>query len=273
MERREAQFRYHGAMRFDSTRIIPIAVACLLLPAPGAWPARSRQLSSSSSAQHVGKPSSAADSTLDPGSVGHSVYRNKTLAFKCKIPPGWVLRTDEMNTRPPTEDPQPNDGPSREKSDKAPANKPDAGSGSVLLAAFSRPPEATGEDVNSSIVIAAESSASYPGLKDAAQYFGPLTEVATARGFKVVNEPYPFLSGTKMLVRGDFAKDRGTRAMHQATLVTLGRGYAISFTFIGGTEDELEEMIQGLVFEGRPRPSSSVPKKQLRGDDSAFLGR
>jgi hypothetical protein len=156
-----------------------------------------------------------------------------------------------MNARPPSGDPQPKDVPSPDKSDTAPAKKPAASSGSVLLAAFSRPPEATGEDVNSSIVIAMESSASYPGLKDAAQYFGPLTEVATAQGFKVVNEPYQFLSGTKMLVRGDFAKERGTRAMHQTTLVMLGRGYAISFTFIAGTEDEREELIQGLSFRAQ----------------------
>jgi hypothetical protein len=246
-------------MRLRSTRIIPIAVACLLLPsALRAWPAQSRPLSSSSSAQHVRKPSSAADSTLDPGSVGNGVYRNKALAVACKIPPGWVLRTDEMNSRRPSDDPQPNDGPSPDKSDNTPARKPAASSGSVLLAAFSRPPEATGEDVNSSIVIAAESSTSYPGLKDAAQYFGPLSEVATAQGFKVVNEPYQFLSGTKMLVRGDYAKDRGRRAMHQTTLVMLRRGYAISFTFIGGTEDELEELIQGLSFAG---PASTLNQR------------
>jgi hypothetical protein len=235
--------------------MIPIAVACLLLSSSlRAWQAQSRQSSSSapsSSAQHLRKPSSAADSTLDPGSVGNGVYRNRALAVACKIPPGWVLRTDEMNTPRPRDDPQPNDGPSHDPGDNAPAKKPDASGGSVLLAAFSRPPEATGEDVNSSIVIVAERSTSYPGLKDAAQYFGPLTEVATAQGFKVVNQPYPFLSGTKMLVRGDFAKDRGSRAMHQTTLVMLGRGYAISFTFIGGTEDELEELIQGLSFPAR----------------------
>jgi hypothetical protein len=39
--------------------------------------------------------------------------------------------------------------------------------------------------------------------------------------------------------------------MHQTTLVMLGRGYAISFTFIGATEDEVEELIQGLSFRGR----------------------
>jgi hypothetical protein len=251
-------------MRLHSPRIIPVAVAGLLLPcALPAWQAQSRQSSSSPSsspsAQHLRKPSSAADSTLDPGSVGNGVYRNRALAVACKIPPGWVLRTDEMNTHPPRDDPQPNQAPSHDPGDDAPAKRPDASSGAVLLAAFSRPPEATGEDVNSSIVIAAERSSSYPGLKDAAQYFGPLTEVATAQGFKVVNQPYPFLSGTKMLVRGDFAKDRGTRAMHQSTLVMLGRGYAISFTFIGGTEDELEELIQGLRFQAQASTLNQRP--------------
>jgi hypothetical protein len=90
------------------------------------------------------------------------------------------------------------------------------------------------------------------------QYFGPLTEVATAQGFRVVNEPYQFLAGTKTLVRGDFAKDRGTRVMHQTTLVMLARGYAISVTFIGGTEHEVEELIQKLSFAGAARPTEAA---------------
>jgi hypothetical protein len=133
--------------------------------------------------------------------------------------------------------------------------KPDASkkadsskTGRVLLAAFSRPPLARAEDVNASILIAAESAASYPGLKDAAQYFGPMTEVAEAQGFEVDEEPYEFAVGTKTVVRGDFEKDVGTRVMRQSTLVMLARGYAISFTFIGGTEDEVEELVQGLSF-------------------------
>jgi hypothetical protein len=108
--------------------------------------------------------------------------------------------------------------------------------------------------VNGSIVIAAESAAAYPGLKDAAQYFGPVTEVALAQGFEVVEEPYDFVIGTKKVVRGDFQKDVGSRVMRQSTLVVLARGYAISFTFIGGTEDEVEEWVQGLSFGVSPRP-------------------
>jgi hypothetical protein len=120
--------------------------------------------------------------------------------------------------------------------------------GRVLLAAFSRPPEARAEDVNSSILIAAESAASYPGLKDAAQYFGPVTEVAKAQGLEVKEEPYEFAVGTRTVVRGDFQKNVGTRVMRQSTLVVLAQGYAVSFTFIGGTEDEVEELVQGLSF-------------------------
>jgi hypothetical protein len=36
--------------------------------------------------------------------------------------------------------------------------------------------------------------------------------------------------------------------MRQSTLVVLARGYAVSLTFIGGTEDEVEELIEGLSF-------------------------
>lgn len=148
------------------------------------------------------------------------------------------MRTDDMNTRD-------------DETPKANATQPVASSGKaglVLLAAFSRPPAARAEDVNASILIAAESIASYPGLKDAAQYFGPVTEIAKARGFEIDEEPYEFVVGTKTLVRGDFEKNVGTRVMRQSTLVMLARGFAVSFTFIGGTEDEVEELVQGLSF-------------------------
>lgn len=125
--------------------------------------------------------------------------------------------------------------------------------GKVLLAAFSRPPEAKGPDVNSSILIAAEPVAAYPGLKDAAQYFGPLTEVAQAQGFSVDEEPYETSIGGKTLVRGDFHKDVGSRVMRQSTVAFLARNYAVSVTVIGGTEDEVEDLLDGLEFSRSSR--------------------
>jgi len=202
---------------------------------------------SSSSAKHVHKPA-ASDSALDPGAVTDGVYRNKTLALSCNIPPGWVLRTDEMNAR----DVEPNDDePKQEKDDKPdPAAPPPASSAGakVLLAAFARPPQAKGEDINSSILIAAESASSYPGLKEPAQYFEPLIEVAKAQGFALEEDPYEIAIGPKTLVRGDFHKDVGSRVMHQSTLVMLAHGYAISITIIGGTDDEVEDLVDGLSF-------------------------
>jgi hypothetical protein len=118
----------------------------------------------------------------------------------------------------------------------------------VLLAAFSRPPEAKGEDVNASILIVAESAAAYPGLKEAAQYFGPLIEVAKAQGFTMEEDPYDIAIGGKTLVRGDFHKDIGSRVMRQSTLAMLAHGYAISITVIGGTDDEVEDLVDGLSF-------------------------
>ena len=186
-----------------------------------------------------------ADSPVDPGTISAGVYRNAGFGFTCKIPAGWVLRTEEINAR---------DDESAEPGSGKPAT--DSGTtGRVLLAAFSRPPEARGEDVNSSILIAAESVAAYPGLKDAAQYFDPVTEVAKAQGFEIDDDPYEFVVGTKTLARVDFQKDVGSRVMRQSTLVMLARGYVVSFTFIGGTEDEVEELVQGLSFGASGKPA------------------
>jgi hypothetical protein len=189
----------------------------------------------SSSSKPTKKSSSGKTSPLDSGSVSNGVYRNPGFGFSCKIPEGWVLRTEEMN-----------EGATREGQ---------AGAGTVLLAAFSRPPLARGEDVNSSIVIAAESASAYPGLKEAVQYLGVLEEVPKSQGFTADGEPAEIAIDAKTLVREDFHKDVGSRVMQQAMLAMLARGYAISFTFIGGSEDEVEELVEGLSFAGVAKAS------------------
>lgn len=209
----------------------------LLVPPSQAQQGQPASSGSSSSAPH-GKTPAVVASRADAGSIGQGSYRNPTFGFTCKIPAGWVLRTDEINAAPEA---------------GAGAKAKEGSAGRVLLAAFSRPPQARGEDVNASILIAAESTAAYPGLKDAAQYFGPVSEIAKAQDFEVANEPYEFAVGAKALVRGDFQKDVATRVMLQSTLVMLARGYAVSFTFIGGTEDEVEELIGGLSFGARAK--------------------
>lgn len=205
---------------------------------------------SSSSSKHTKSSSARLAPQIDAGTVTDGVYRNRALGLSCRIPAGWVLRTEEMNSR--DEEDEPSQSNSEKKTETSPqGEKGRTEGGVVLLAAFSRPPAARGEEVNASIVIGAESVASYPGLKEAGQYFGPLSEVAKAQGFTVDDEPYEMQIGTKVVVRGDFHKDVGTRVMRQATLAFLARGYAVSITVIGGSEDEVEELVDGVSFAGK----------------------
>lgn len=176
------------------------------------------------------RPSPAAkhSDTADPGTLADGRYRNPSFGFSYKLPFGWVDRTEQM------------------RDDSADSKS------QVLLAAFERPPEATGNTVNSAVIIAAESVSSYPGLKTAAQYFGPLAELTTAKGFKVVNEPYEFPVDARPVVREDFSKSVAALTMYQSSLALLQKGYVLSFTFIGGSEDEVTALIEGLSFARKP---------------------
>ncbi|HYM78817.1 MAG TPA: hypothetical protein VE377_22790 [Candidatus Dormibacteraeota bacterium] len=233
-------------MGFRGAGVLLFCLISITAPIVRAQAPAQSESSSSNSPKHGKKLAAAVPLAIDAGSISNGAYHNKALALVCKIPAGWVLRTEEMNGRDdgdrvPGEDSQPSpQGAQRSTEDQR--------GGRVLLAAFSRPPEAKGEEVNASIVIAAESAAAYPGLKEAAQYFGPLTEVAKAQGFTVDEEPYEIAMDAKVVVRGDFHKDVGTRVMRQSTLVFLARGYAVSITVIGGTEDEVEELVDGVGF-------------------------
>jgi hypothetical protein len=175
--------------------------------------------------QSLAKPAPSGAS-LDVGEIVNGVYRNAGMGFTYRVPYGWVDRTAEM--RGASTDPE-----------KA----------NVLLAIFERPPEATGNTVNSSVVFAFETASSYPGLKSAAQYFGPLSELTTAKGFEPVNEPYEFPVDAKPIVRRDFIKQRGSVGMHQSTLAWLTKGDIVSFTFIGASDEEVQGLLEWLKFE------------------------
>jgi hypothetical protein len=197
---------------------------------------------SSSSKPHA---KSREKASPDAGSINDGVYRNQSLSFSYKIPLGWVDRTADM----------------REGSE--------LGKSLVLLAIFERPLEAQAEGVNSAVVIAAENVSSYPGLKTAADYFGPLTELTTGKGFKVESDPQEFSVGAKQVVRGDFSKPAGAASVRQTSLVfleknsleknSLEKNWIISFTFIGSSEDEIDELLEKLSFAGAS--SKSHPSK------------
>lgn len=200
-----------------------IFVACLAS-------AQDSSTGSSSSKSKQKTEQHAKSSVSAPAPTDEGLYRNPEFGFAYHVRYGWVDRTEAM---------QPEDiDPSKSR---------------LLLAAFEHPPEVTGEGVNSAVIITVESAATYPGLKTAADYMGPLTELTTAKGFKATQDPYEFPIGSQTLVRGDFSKSLGQLTMIQSSLVMLHKGSIVSFTFIGGSEDEVDELIEKLAFPATNR--------------------
>jgi hypothetical protein len=173
------------------------------------------------------KPATSASS---PKEDDAQVYRNATFGFRYQIPYGWVDRSKEMQE----------------------GNAP--GKAELLLGVFEHPPEATEDTINSAVVIASETTASYPGLKEAEDYIGPLTELATSNGFKAEGEPYALEVESRQLLRVDFTKTLAGKTadakltMRQCTLILLAKEQIVSFTFIAGGEDELDVLMDGLHF-------------------------
>jgi hypothetical protein len=186
-------------------------------------------------AQAQNKSAPVARQTTKPAASPNDdpqLYRNTTFGFRYQIPYGWVDRTKDMK------------------------EGNEAGKAELLLAVFERPPEATGDTVNSAVVIASESAASYPGLKKAEDYLAPLTDFATAKGFKAEGEPYALEVESRQLLRADFVKPLSDKLiMRQCTLVLLAKGKIVSFTFIAGSEDELDDLMDGLHFTVAKSPT------------------
>jgi hypothetical protein len=186
------------------------------------------------------QPSSSSKSKRNPEqhetrrsttpATAETLYRNPEFALTYKIPYAWVDRTQQMQD-----------------------DSTDPAKSKLLLAVFERPPEVAGDTVNSAVVITAESAATYPGLKTAADYLGPLTELTISKGFKPAGDPYEFSVGSTPLVRADFFKELGKLTMHQSSLVVLRKGFVVSVTFIAGSDDDLDELIEKLSF-GAPKP-------------------
>jgi len=186
------------------------------------------------------KKSKLTTATQSCGPITNDTLKCPRFQFTYKIPYGWVDRTEEMQDEP--------------DSTEAENTKPDGPKSETLLAMFERPPAASGETINSAVVIAAEPLAAYHGVKTASDYFSPITELAEQRGFKTINEPHEVVVGIKHLVRADFNKDRGKLTMWQSSLVMIEKGSILSFTFVAGSEDEIDELIEHLHFSGTAAP-------------------
>lgn len=186
------------------------------------------------------------------GPLVDQLIRCPRFGFSYKVPFGWVDRTSDMQAES-----GPNSGDAQGDTQTNMPDQPSSEDSQTLLAVFERPPGATGDAINSAVVITAEPLANYHGVKAAADYFGAIKELAEQRGFKATSA-YEFPVGAKRLVRGDFNKERGKLIMYQTSLVMMANSYFVSFTFIGGSEDDIEALIENLNFVSHTRPSTTA---------------
>lgn len=169
------------------------------------------------------KPSAPAP-TAKPG-PDSQLYRSSAFGFRYKIPYGWVDRTKEMQA------------------------ENESTKGGVLLAVFQRPPQAAGDTINSAVVIATEDTISHPELKTADDYLGLLNEITEAKGFKPAGDPADITIDGHALLRADYTKAMNEKlTMYQTTLVMLEKGQIVLFTFIAGSDDEINDLMESLSF-------------------------
>lgn len=198
------------------------------------------------------------------GPISGQAFNCPKFGFSYQIPLGWVARTAEMQQPAPEEAPTEksdgaeDSGGSQDKPGSQPSSPSNANiaKSQTLLAIFERPPQASGQTINSAVIIAAESRADYPQVKTAADYFAVIGDLAEAGGLKAAGDPYAFTAGGRQLVREDFQGEHGKLPVFQSTLVILEKGQIVSFTFVTGSGDEVEQLISTLRFS---RSNSSTP--------------
>jgi hypothetical protein len=187
------------------------------------------------------------------GPLNAQSFKCPKFGFTYKVPFGWVDRTADMQQETQPDSPaESEDQMKGGDMGKLAAQK--SSQSEVLLAAFERPPDAPGQTINSTVIIAAESQSANPKIQTAADYFWSIADLAEQHGLKADAEPYEFTVGGKRLVRGDFQREVGKLAMWQSSLVMMEKGHFVWFTFIGGSEDEVEELIGNLSFATGVRP-------------------
>jgi len=188
----------------------------------------------------------AKPSLPDCDPLAGQILRCPKLGFSYKVPFGWVDRTEDMQES----------ASAATKSEKDANQANAAETGKTLLAVFERPPGTSGDSPNSAVIIAVELRSAYPQAKIAADYFGPISEIAEQRGFKMDGDPYSFSIGTRQVVRGDFSRGAAKNSIRQTSLVLLERNFILSFTFLASSEDEIDSLIENLSFTSSQRRRS-----------------
>lgn len=211
-------------------RVTPLLAISLALLAFNGSPVAAAQQTSSKSGQtsSPAKPNKAAQGQPDEGTVADGIYSEKFFLLHYSIPQGWAVKTPEMRQGLPAQE-----------------------NAVLLLSTFAKPTPAA-EEINPSVSISAESATSTQSAKTPEDYLESIAQVASARGFSVLNPPGEITLGGVTFLREDFQKQEGELTTYQATMVALRRGYILQITAISGDVEQLTPLLNRLQITAPP---------------------
>jgi hypothetical protein len=179
----------------------------------------------------AGTPKAAPVLDPDEGSVSNDTYTNRFFGFEYTFP-------DHLDVQ--------------DQADFMGGQLDQSSRSFVLLAAFGPAPDGSGAE---GVVLLADNAAGYPGLADAAAYLDKVTRPAAEKQrFELVTPARPVdLAGQKFF-RIDFRRDE----VLQSSIFTLRRGYALGFTLVAHSPEQLQRLLdslQTLKFTGIAKPA------------------
>lgn len=205
---------------------------------------------------------SAQTSTPDSGSVSNGVYRSTYFEFSYTYPHDWVVHGDATNQRILEL------GKQRATSTKA-ISEPQADvllkHTYQLLTVFEHALGTPGIVYDPSMQIIAEDVRPLPGIASGRDYLLNSMEMLKKMGCQLLqNDPVGIVISGHQFFRLDFKTPVKDVLVQQAMITTVSKGFAVSFGFTVGPDQDLEDVVRtidSLKFNiARSQPAKPGPQ-------------
>jgi hypothetical protein len=200
---------------------------------------------------------SAQTVTPESGRVSDGVYRSTYFGFSYTYPHDWVVHGDATNQRLREL------GKQRATSTKAlsePQAEVSLKHSYQLLTLFERALGTPGVVYNRSMQIIAEDVRPLPGITSGREYLLNAMEMLKKMGLQPLqDDPVGVVISGHQFFRLDFKNPVKDILIQQAMITTVSKGFAVSFGFSVGPDQDLEEVVRTLdsvkFNVARPQPA------------------
>lgn len=195
-------------------------------------------------------------STPDDGSVKDGVYHNNYFHFSIAYPADWVVHGDATNTRLKEFGKERATGPGGLS---AAASEVILKNTYQLLTTFQYPLGTPEVEVNSAFMIVAENVSHAPGIASGRDYILSTRPLMLKLGAPPVGEAVEMVLSGRKFFRQDYLAQAGGLSIHQATIISIVKGFALGFILSGKDQkviDEAAKALDSLKFTDPPLKSS-----------------